>query len=109
MAFSIGAFLENFQLEAETAALLVARCTAAGLEEVIDLSLLEPEDIPAVLGSDAEALGPTLQNIIKRAAVTAEGWAGEQNMMGWGGRRAWAYSVGRYRRREYGRVPDARA
>ena len=57
MAFPIKEFFGRLEITEDVEAILLRRCDAAGLEEVIDLSLLEPDQIPAVLGTDAEAHG----------------------------------------------------
>ena len=80
MAFPIEVFLKDFDMEEETAALLAAKCTEAGLDEVIDLAMVEPSMVPAILGPDTEPLGPTLLKAMAWAEKVAEGWArGQRN------------------------------
>ena len=92
MAYLLTVFFEE-HLPKNEAEKMAHLCGAAGLEEVIDLALIEPEMVPAILGADAEALGPTLLKLAERAEKTAEGWARGENMMGGG-----PPGVGRVRR-----------
>ena len=76
-------------LDVETVTLLVARCTAAGLDEVIDLANVEPDMVPFILGPAAAPLEPTLINAVAWAEKVSVGWArGERHMLGGGGPRA---------------------
>ena len=109
MAYSLNVFFKELELAEGTAAVLTERCSKAGLEEVIDLALVEPAMVPQILGGETGPLGPTLLKAAAWAEKVAEGWArGERNMMG-GGPRAWAGSARRQRRGECGCDPDARA
>jgi len=64
MSFPLKAFFDDFEMDGEVAALLTARCAAAGLDEVIDLANVEPDIIPFILGSATDPLGPTLMNAV---------------------------------------------
>ena len=84
MSISLKVFFDDMELSREDAEFLTSRCSEAGLDEVIDLALLEPAMVPHVLGEDAGTLGPTLLTLAKTAERIAEGWARGENMMGRG-------------------------
>ena len=75
MAYSLTKFFAEMVDPAE-ADQLDRMCRAAGMDEVIDLALLEPAMVPHVLGEDAGDLGPTLLSLAKTAEKSRRGGAG---------------------------------
>ena len=84
MAYSLSKFFAEIALPPMDAERLARRCEEAGLTEVVDLSLVEPDMVPLVLRQDTESLGPTLREAAKWAEKVAEGWARGENMRGGG-------------------------
>ena len=87
MAYSLSKFFAEIALPPMDAERLARRCEEAGLTEVVDLSLVEPDMVPHILRQDTESLGPTLREAAKWAEKVAEGWARGESIRG-GGRRA---------------------
>ena len=85
MAYPLKKFFEEWMPDAGVAALLEEKFSEAGLDEVIDLALIEPAMVPMILGPATDPLGPTLLEAAAWAEKVAEGWArGERNMIGGG-------------------------
>ena len=84
MAYSLSKFFVEFAVPPMDADRMALRCEEAGLEEVVDLSLLKPEMVPLVLKEDTDTLGPTLLSAAEWAKTVAEGWARGENIRGGG-------------------------
>ena len=85
MAYSLKVFFDELEISRDDAAILASGCSEAGLNEVIDLALIEPAMVPMILGPATDPLGPTLLEAAAWAEKVAEGWArGERNMIGGG-------------------------
>ena len=83
MAYSLKVFFDELEISRDDAAILASGCSEAGLNEVIDLALIEPAMVPMILGPATDPLGPTLLEAAAWAEKVAEGWArGERNMIG---------------------------